>query len=103
MVFKCNHSSDDVFNGLPRVQKISFGAMQEYLRCWDVGNGHFDCNGGNQSAADFINIPFTSGVTEGWLSGYSQGKTGNASICGPCRQDRGNRIPLKNADGFIQY
>lgn len=51
------------------LQKISFGTTQDYLRCWDVGNGHFNCNGSNQSAAQFINIPFASGVTEGGSSG----------------------------------
>lgn len=51
------------------LQKISFGTTEEYLNCRDAGNRSFTCNGANQSAADFINIPFASGVTEGGSSG----------------------------------
>ena len=62
-------SATGLHNPTGDLQKISFGTAQAYLQCWVTGNGNFDCNEANQSAADFINIPFASGVTEGGSSG----------------------------------
>jgi len=56
-------------NPMGDLQKISFGTTQDYLRCWDAGDGNFSCDGADQSTAGFIDVPFSAGTTEGGSSG----------------------------------
>lgn len=51
------------------LQKISFGSTQEYLSCFSIGNGSFDCNKSSQGDASFVDLVFRSGTTEGGSSG----------------------------------
>ncbi|MCX5823463.1 MAG: trypsin-like peptidase domain-containing protein, partial [Deltaproteobacteria bacterium] len=57
-------------------QKISFGSIQSFLDCTvDLNSGTFTCTGATQSTAEYLNITFTSGTTEGGSSGSGLFKT----------------------------
>ena len=58
------------------LQKISFGSIESFQDCTSSGSGIFMCIESTQSLGEYIDITFTSGVTEGGSSGSGLFMTG---------------------------
>lgn len=63
------------------LQKISFGSIQSFKDCTigDPISHTFTCNAATQTSAEYLNITFTSGITEGGSSGSGLFKTSGSS------------------------